>query len=204
MEKRDASPKAPDEIPTLSSFLLSDVQQMRPEGWSRLVHTFGPIVYRWCRASGVSDADAPDVVQEVFATVARQIESFERRKERGSFRSWLATITRSRVRDFYRRQAKRSVAAGGTEALQRLQNEPDELDSTITVNGIQHQLLRHVTESVKAEFEDTTWQAFWMTAVEEKRAADVAEALGMNVASVYQAKSRVLRKLRQRMTEVPE
>lgn len=203
MKNEEKKAESGNEIPTLSSFFLSDVRSMSPEGWSRLVNTFGPIVYRWCRASGVSHNDAPDVVQDVFTTVARGIAKFERQKESGSFRSWLATITRSRVRDFFRLQSRRGQAPGGTDAWQRLQREPDLLDSTVTVAGMRNQLLHRVTESVKSEFEETTWQAFWMTAVEEKSAALVADHLGINVASVYQAKSRVLRKLRQRMAELP-
>ncbi len=192
------------EIPTLSSFLLSDVRQMRPEGWSRLVSTFGPIVYRWCRSSGVSGEDSADVVQDVFATVARKIGSFERQKEQGSFRSWLATITRSRVSDFYRRQAKAGNAIGGTDAWVRMQEQPELLESTIDGGNIRNELLCAVTESVQNEFEPTTWQAFLLTTVDEKQASVVAEELGISVASVYQAKSRVLRKLRQRMSEIPE
>lgn len=205
--KSDKSSEKPaninTELPTLSSFLLSDVQQMRPEGWSRLVSTFGPVVYRWCRVSGVTQDDAPDVVQEVFVTVARKVADFERRREQGSFRAWLATITRSRVRDFFRRQAKRGIAVGGTDAWNRLQQEPDMLDSTINTQSMQDQLLQHVARSVQSEFEPKTWQAFWLMAVEEKPAGMVAEQLGMNVASVYQAKSRVLRKLRSRVSEIP-
>lgn len=183
--------------------LLDGVQRMDPESWSRLVGAFGPIVYRWCRTSGVSESDAADVVQEVFASVARGIPDFERAKEKGSFRSWLATITRNRVRDHFRRQAQRPSAEGGTDVMVRLQQYAESLDSTIRPDAIASPLVRQVLESVRAEFEETTWEAFWLTAVEGKQASLVADAVGISVASVYQAKSRVLRRLRQRMSELP-
>ena len=192
------------EIPTLSSFLMSDVKQMHPEGWGRLVATFGPVVFRWCRASGVAEQDIPDVVQEVFVTVARRIADFERRREQGSFRAWLATITRSRIRDFFRRQAKQGEAIGGTDGWNRVQQQPDLLDSTIDPSQANDLITQQVAKSVECEFEPQTWQAFWRTTVEEQSAKSVAESLGMNVASVYQAKSRVLRRLRERLAEVPE
>jgi RNA polymerase sigma-70 factor, ECF subfamily len=113
MERFDSQPPDPPEHPTVSSLLLDGAKQMDPVAWSRLVSTFGPVVYRWCRSSGIRDSDAPDVVQEVFASVARGIGTFERQKEQGSFRSWLATITRNRVRDHFRRQSQRETAAGG-------------------------------------------------------------------------------------------
>ena len=67
--------------------------------------------------------------QEVFASVARGIVKFRRDKDQGSFRSWLATITRNRVRDYFRRHAAREVAAGGTDALRRLEQHAESLDS---------------------------------------------------------------------------
>ena len=191
------------EHPTLSSQFLLGVQRMDPALWSRLVTTFGPVVYRWCRTSGVQDADAPDVVQDVFAAVARGIPSFERQRAEGSFRSWLATITRNKVRDYFRVQAKRPIGEGGSEALGQLQNIPQDLDSTICAENATQPLLREILGQVEAEFEAMTWKAFWLTTVEGARAKEVAEQLGISMASVYQAKSRVLRRLRQRLAELP-
>ncbi|QDV46948.1 RNA polymerase sigma factor RpoE [Stieleria neptunia] len=191
------------EHPTLSHPFLEGVQQNDPAQWSRLVETFGPIVYRWCRTSGVAESDAPDVVQEIFASVARGICGFERQKESGSFRSWLATITRNRVRDHFRKLAGRQPAEGGTEALRRLQQKADSLDESIDGDSISSPLVRQVLKSVKVEFEPATWDAFWLSTIESQPAALVAETTGLSVASVYQSKSRVLRKLRQRLSELP-
>lgn len=203
METERSQAEIHDEHPTVSSMLLADVQQMEPEGWSRLVHVFGPIVYHWCRSSGIADSDAPDVVQEVFASVARGIPKFKREKPQGSFRSWLATITRNRVRDYFRRQARHQPASGGTEALEQLQQQAESLDTTICPESAERPIVRRVLEHVRAEFEQSTWDAFWMTAIEGKSAADVAQAVGVSVASVYQSKSRILRRLRQRLAEIP-
>lgn len=192
------------EHPTLSSQFLLSVREMDPAGWSRLVTTFGPIVYRWCRISGVRDADAPDVVQEVFASVARGIANFEREKSQGSFRSWLATITRNKVRDYFRMQAKRQIGEGGTQALVELQMIPEDLDSTICAASATTPLVREILQQVEAEFESSTWKAFWMTTIDGVKAGDVAADLGISVASVYQSKSRVLRRLRQRLAELPQ
>ncbi len=192
------------EHPTVSNSVLDGVKRHDPVQWSRLVETFGPIVYRWCRTSGVTESDAPDVVQEVFASVARAIGSFERQKETGSFRSWLATITRNRVRDHYRKRVSIERAEGGTEALQRLQQKADSLDESIDGGSINSPLIRQILKSVEAEFEPATWEAFWLTAVENRTASAVAESTGLSVASVYQAKSRVLRKLRKRLDELPQ
>ena len=177
---------------------------MQPDAWNRLVETFGPMVYRWARQSGLNPQDAADVVQDVFSKVARGVGDFERQKKTGSFRSWLATITRNRIRDFFRRDLpKHPPAVGGTQPLQLLQNVPDHLDDSISEADIDRQLPGRVLELVQTEIEPRTWQAFWLTTVEEQSAREVAEQLEMPLASVYQAKSRVLRRIRRRLTELP-
>ena len=174
---------------------------MNPDAWARLVTTFGPIVYRWCRAAKVPTSDAADVVQEVFASVARGMGDFERRRNAGSFRSWIATITRSRTTDYFRRAAKREAAAGGTDAMMVLQQFAESADSAISEQSAEGVLTKQLLQQVQSEFEPTTWNAFWLVTIQEKAASDVAETLGISRASVYQAKSRVLRRLRQRISE---
>lgn len=205
MEVPEPSQSKRSELPTLSSSLLEDVQQMCPDAWRRLVDVFSPIVYGWCRQNGLGRQDASDLSQDVLVAVAGHICNFERRKQEGSFRSWLATITRNRIRDFYRRQKSRPVAAvGGTEAMQRIQQTPDaDLDHSITEASLNSAVPERVLELVESEFEPKTWQAFWLTTVESLAPSIVAERLEMQLPSVYQAKSRVLRKLRARMSELP-
>ena len=55
---------------------------------------------------------------------------------------------------------------------------------------------------MRPHVEPATWQAFWQTAVEGRPAKDVAAELGLNVASVYVAKGRVLARLKEVIREV--
>ena len=52
---------------------------------------------------------------------------------------------------------------------------------------------------MRAEVKETTWQAFWQTAVEARSFQQTAEALNMSVGAVYMAKSRVLQRLREQI-----
>jgi RNA polymerase sigma-70 factor (ECF subfamily) len=191
------------ELPTLSSMWLAGAKANDADAWNRLVNTFGPIVYRWCRVSGVSESESPDVVQDVFAAVARGMDRFQREKPEGSFRSWLATITRNKVRDHFRQLARRQEAVGGTDALVSLQQQAEALASTICPQSMQSPLVRLALEQVRAEFEPATWDAFWLTTIERKSAGEVSETVGISVASVYQSKSRILRRLRQELSQIP-
>jgi RNA polymerase sigma-70 factor (ECF subfamily) len=64
------------------------------------------------------------------------------------------------------------------------------------------QLYRRALEQVRSEFEAHTWQAFWRTAIEDRSPATLAGELGMTPAAIRQAKSRVLRRLKQEMGEL--
>ncbi len=180
--------------------LLAQVQKMDSQGWDRLVRIFGPIIYRWCRVAGIRSSDAPDVVQEVFACIARGIPDFKRLKEVGSFRCWLATITRNCIRNYFRKQDL-EPAAGGTAWLTRLQQQPDKHESSTFTESIRSPKLREAVDAIQAEFELSTWDAFWMTVVDGCSTSEVASLSGMSPTSIYQAKSRVLRRLRQRLAE---
>lgn len=204
-------PAEGNELPSLSTSLLVRVQAMEAEAWARLVNVFSPIVYRWARSSGLSGSDSADVVQDVFVAVARNIGSFERQKQSASFRSWLATIARNRVRDCFRKRKNHPQGFGGTEALNQFNRVPDdselpsenELEKSISLADLDQRLPIRVLEIVKSDCDPRTWQAFWLTTVVGDSASDVAERLSMGVASVYQAKSRILRRLRQRLGELP-
>ncbi len=59
------------------------------------------------------------------------------------------------------------------------------------------ELVRRVLALIKAEFEPSTWQAFWGVVVLEKKPAQMAQTLGLTPNAVRVAKFRVLRRLRE-------
>ena len=54
-----------------------------------------------------------------------------------------------------------------------------------------------VVARVREQVEPRTWEAYWLTAHEGLSAKEAATRLGMSVAAVYMAKSRVGRMLRE-------
>ncbi len=62
-------------------------------------------------------------------------------------------------------------------------------------------LVRRGLEQIQVEFQPSTWAAFWRTVVDGRSHEAVAEELAMSQAAVRQAKSRVLRRLRQQLGE---
>ena len=158
-------------------------------------------------ANGRGPRDAADVVQEVFAAVAAGAGRFRRETLEQSFGAWLRTVTRSKVCDHFRRRRGLLDAEGGTDAQQRLLNLPalaDESDSLSASLTPDSRFVHRALEVVRAEFEPRTWDAFWRVAVDGQSPAETAEAMRLSLAAVYQAKSRVLRRLRRELKDLSE
>jgi RNA polymerase sigma-70 factor, ECF subfamily len=182
---------------TISTSLLERVRAREPRAWERLVELYGPVVYEWARRAGVEPNDAADVVQETFRSVLKSVGAFRRNAPGDSFRGWLWTIARNKIRDRARHHRVEEGAAGGTSAFQRILDIPDAAESDSMPEGGTFHLARRALDLVRSEFGDHVWQAFWRVSVEGARPDLVAEELGLSVRSVYTAKCRVLRRLRE-------
>ncbi len=190
---------------SITSGLLGRVKVQQPEAWRQLVRLFGPVVYGWCRQSGIQPADAADVAQETFRAVSAGVEKFHRQQPGDSFRGWLWTITRNKIRDHFRRYRDHPAAEGGTNAQQQWAQIPDApppSTSTGRQPSVSQSLTHRGLELIRGEFEDRTWQAFWRTTVDHQLSAEVADELGLARADVYQAKSRVMRRILQVLDEL--
>jgi RNA polymerase sigma-70 factor (ECF subfamily) len=190
----------------MSTGLLAGLQACQGEAWHRLVRLYGPVVYDWCQRQGLQASDADDVVQEVFRTVLARIADFHRDRAGDTFRGWLWTITRNKLGDHLRRRAAQPLAAGGSEARERLEQLPaNELtDASAAGSPGAQELYRRALDLIRGEFEEQTWQAFWRVVGEGRRPADVAAEMGLSLNAVYLAKSRVLRALRETLGDEPE
>jgi RNA polymerase sigma-70 factor, ECF subfamily len=194
----------PSPNPSTSMTLLERIRNRDEEAWQRLHRLYAPLVLHWCKHWNVRGEDAEDVQQEVFQAVATNLESFRRDRPGDTFRGWLRTITRTALALHFRRQARVPVASGGSAAFVRLQEVADpapelsEDDPSDEIRGLH----RRALELVRGEFEDRTWQMFWLTAVEDRGPADVAARFGVTPVAVRKAKSRVLRRLREEIGDL--
>lgn len=90
-------------LPTRQSLLsrLRDCQDQ--DGWREFFDTYWRLIYRVARQAGLDDATAQDVVQNTFVYLTRRMPKFRYDAARGSFKSWLQRVTRSRILVFRRR-----------------------------------------------------------------------------------------------------
>jgi RNA polymerase sigma-70 factor (ECF subfamily) len=56
--------------------LLEAVKARDEVAWRRPVDLYGPLVFHWCRQSGLRQEDRADVFQEVFRTLVEKIDVF--------------------------------------------------------------------------------------------------------------------------------
>ncbi len=184
---------APDTRPSL---LVRIRDAADSEAWRLFVDLYGPLVYALGRRHGLQDADAADLTQEVLHSVACAVRSLDYDPRRGSFRGWLYTVARNRLLDWQRR--RRPVQGSGDSAVQDLleaQPAPEPQDHWD--QDYERGVFAWAAERVRVDFRPSTWQAFWLTAVEGLSTEEASRQLGMSLGAVQVARSRVLARLKE-------
>jgi len=178
--------------------LVSLLQRLRRpderDAWDRFVELYTPLLYYWARRVGLQDADAGDLVQEVFTVLVYKLPEFSYDQSK-SFRGWLRTITLNKWREKQRRGGSRREE--GDEALSGLSG-PDPA-AELWEAEYRQQLVRRALEIMQGEFQPATWKACWAVVVEGRPTADVAVELGLSPGAVRSAKFRVLCRLREEL-----
>lgn len=186
-----------------SASLIAGVRAMDDIAWQRFVDLYGPLIYYWCRQSGISDEDARDLVQQVFSKVLSGIGAFRLDGTGSTFRGWLWTITRNALTDFARARKNRGRGEGGTEALQKVQQIADlsEDPTTLTSPAGPSDLVRRAFDLIRGDFGATALKAFQLVIFEGYSSREAGRQVGMSADAVRQAKSRILRRLREELGE---
>jgi RNA polymerase sigma-70 factor (ECF subfamily) len=192
------------ELPTTRPSLLVRIRDARDnDAWQQFVRIYGPVVYGYGRKHGLQDSDAADLTQEVLRAVSTSIVRLDYDRRRGSFAGWLFTLAHHKLHDFLCRQSRPGRGTGDSGVQARLQQHPDRAENRAVWDlEFERRLFHLAAERVREHFQETTWMAFYQKAVEGRRGAAVAAELGMTVAAVYLAKSRVMARLSQYVQQI--
>jgi RNA polymerase sigma-70 factor (ECF subfamily) len=190
---------AVDDSPLTRASLLVQLRSgSNHVAWQEFVKLYGPVIYGFARKRGLQDADAADLMQDVLRSVSGAIGRLDYDRKQGTFRGWLFTITRNKVFNFLSARRLRPQATGDTNTHQLLGSQPDGQDvSEAWEMEYQRRLASLAMEQIKGEFQENTWKAFWLTAVEGASAAEVSKQVGLSAGAIYVAKSRVLARLKE-------
>jgi len=187
-----------DSSATRQSLLVRLKDPRDGQAWSEFVAIYTPLVDRLARANGLQAADAADLTQEVFRAVSGAIDRYDPDPARGSFRGWLFRIARNLMINLLAARRIRPQATGDSDVQELLERvpAPDGAETALFDLEYRRRLFVWAAEQIRGEFRGSTWQAFWLTAVEGRTPRMAAEESGISVGAVYIAKSRVMARLR--------
>jgi RNA polymerase sigma factor (sigma-70 family) len=191
--------------PSTRASLLVRLRDPRDhDDWVEFVELYEPVVYRLLQRRGLQDADAREVMQDVFMAVGRVVDRWDQARDRGTFRGWLRTMTRNLTVNWLQRRDRNILAAGGDDLQAMLEQIPaaSETESAEFDLELRRAQFRQAAQRVEREVQPSTWRAFWETGVVGATAADAAAKLGMHVGAVRVAKCRVFVRLRAAIAEI--
>jgi RNA polymerase sigma-70 factor (ECF subfamily) len=163
--------------------------------WGDFLDRYGDLIHRFAARRGLQPADADDVTQEVLLSLTRSMPGFHYDPEKGKFRSYLKTVVlRAVIRKS--RQNDREFALEEIEAAVARAADDAAIDDVWENEWRQHHL-RQAMRAIGVEFNSADRAAFARYAVEGRSAQEAAASLGMTVDQVYQAKSRILKRIGQ-------
>ena len=190
--------------PETRESLLVRVRDLQDrEAWEQFAQIYRPVVYRLARNRGLQDADAQDLSQKVLISVAKAIPDWQQSSSGGKFRHWLHKVAKNATINALSRQP-RDQASGGSSAANRLKLQIDETDESWDEIDLEYrrQLYRRAAEIVRSRADEITWKAFSLTMIDSISVRDTAERLGCSDGVVYAARSRIMKRLRDVVSEL--
>jgi RNA polymerase sigma factor (sigma-70 family) len=161
--------------------------------WHEFWLRYGDLIRSFARQRGLQNADCDDIVQDVLASLTKSMPGFAYDRSKGLFRSYLKTVTLHAI--FARmRQNRGEVALEDVKTAAEAAAADQDVDSQWDSQWRQYHL-RQALRTVRAEFNEADFAAFEQYAVIGRSPQQTAESLNLSIDQVYQAKSRLLRRL---------
>jgi RNA polymerase sigma-70 factor (ECF subfamily) len=168
--------------------------------WREFDERYRVLLWRFARARGLQPADAEDVAQEVLHALTKRLPGFAYDPARGRFRDYLKTAAANAVWKKLGELAGTARAVGGSDAAPDVPVADDAVERSWEAEWRQYHMRLAMTR-IRAEFNAQDVAAFEAYAAGDRAAAEVATSLGLSVDQVYQAKSRILRRLKEIIAE---
>jgi RNA polymerase sigma-70 factor (ECF subfamily) len=189
-----------------TSTILRDLRDYaNVSAWGRLVDRFRDPVVRFARRLGFPDEDAEDIAQETFLAFAEMLRGDRYDRERGRLRSWLFGIASKQALRQRERRARWDRPAAGPRADMAILSIPDEKTVVDLWNKEWEQfLVRECFRRVRVEYRPESVRAFDLVVREGWSAQEAAVEIGTDVKAVYNAKHRILKRMRELRAEIED
>ena len=180
--------------------LATDQPDRRELAWNEFHARYAPVIAGFAKKCGASRQDIDDIIQDVMTGILRVGGEFAYDPNKGRFRGWLKTCT---VRSAIRRNGKNLRFRG--VPLEELSQLGIAVDAE-WIDVWEQQLVARAVLIIRNECGTSLpFRAFEQYVLLDRNAEIVAHELGTSVDSVYQAKTRITKRLRevvQRLTEI--
>lgn len=196
-------------IPTRASLLnrLKDWQDQ--SGWQEFFDTYWKLIYGVARKTGLTDVEAQDVVQEVMASVAKHMPTFEYNPS-GSFKAWLLKMTRWRIISQLRARGlvladfAKPTDSASTDPVARIV-DPASLDlDRFWEAEWEQNLFDAALRKIKQRVDPKKYQIFDFYVNKEWPPEKVARKFGVSVDQVYLAKHRVAEMIKEEVKRLEQ
>jgi len=171
--------------------------------WNEFYLTYRDLIYSVARRGGLTELEASEVVQDTLISVSKKIPGFSYDPSKDSFKGWLLTVTRWRIRDQIEKRAQaakhqhvRSAWARGdpdtrTATIDRLPDPASADLATVWDQQWEAHLVQVALARVKRQADPQHYQIYHLQVVLGQSTREVARALNVSSAQVYLAKHRV-------------
>ena len=185
----------PPLLETRSSLINRLKATINGESWEVFFNTYWELIYNVARRKGLSEADSQDIVQETILKVHKSLDRFQYNRDRGSFKGWLRTITRSRLVEHYKKKQRQPPTQQPREdeddpLVNLADPQGPELDRIWSEEWSRSLIQRSLT-FLKQQVSLKQYQIFKCHCIDEWSVKEVCDALNVNAAQVYMAKQRV-------------
>ncbi len=190
---------------TSESLILRVKDPADAAAWSAFLAIYRPVIYRLARSRSLQDADADDLAQQVFVSIARAVEKRTPAADGPPFRAWLYRIAHNEILKAITRR-KPDTAAGSSSVQEMLYAVPQR-DSDASVELLREgrmEAFRWASDAIRHEFTLATWTMFWQSTVEAQTVEVVAKSHGRSSGAVYLARYRVMKRLKEKIDEVSD
>ena len=185
----------PPLLETRSSLINRLKATINGESWEVFFNTYWELIFSVARRAGLSEDDSQDIVQETILKVHKSLDRFQYNRERGSFKGWLRTITRSRLNEHFKKQQRQP------QTQQPREDEDNPVANLADPQGPEleriwseewsRSLIQRSLAFLKQQVSLKQYQIFKCHCIDEWTVKEVCGALNVNAAQVYMAKKRV-------------
>ena len=201
--------KRPESVKTRQSLLIRLKDWKDIVSWQAFFDTYWRLIYTTANKAGLSPEESEDVVQETIFSVAKQLPKFEYDAEKGSFRSWLLSVTYSRIADRYR-ERKRTVELVSYDQGVVPGPEGDAFPDMVSRAELEEiwdrewdsNLMEAAINNVKKRVSPKNYQVYDLLVFKEMPLGEVTKLLGVSRAKAYMTRFRVDRYIEEELKRI--